>query len=83
LNQMVTKTEIQKANVEYIKSALVKYETYEVCLKKHANELVAAMDNNDFCAIQRIFKECGVPEDQIKPLMKWGLDCWGQHYHMW
>ena len=82
MNQMEKRFEV-KANLEYVQNAISKYETYETCLKKNSKQLIEAMEQNDFCAIQQIFKECGVPDDQIKPLMKWGIDCWSQHYHMW
>jgi hypothetical protein len=80
---MIKSEDKVKADFEYLQSALVKYNSYEKCLQAHAKELVEAMEHNDFCAIQKIFKECGVPSDQVKPLIKWGIDCYNQQYHMW
>ena len=85
MNQMEIKdmSEDLKAKNKYFAEAIKIFLGYEDCIKSRMQEIITALGNNDFCAIQQIFNECNVPAKKQKELMKFAIECYSQHNHIW
>jgi hypothetical protein len=69
------KEENERTKMNDLDNALAEANKYWSCLYKRQKEIAVAFLASDFCAIQQIFKECGVPKSDWRYYMKSIMEC--------